>query len=111
MIVDDEPGLLEILERALRRGGYEVTTHGSGADAVLDMVDGRLPDVLVTDVRMPMVGGVELLDYVRDRHPTLPVIVITGHRTTSSMRGVPVLEKPFAMSTLIEQIERVAPRA
>lgn len=77
------------------------------------MVDGRLPDVLVTDVRMPMVGGVELLDYVRDRHPTLPLgIVITGHRTTSSMRGVPVLKKPFAMSTLIERnIERVAPRA
>lgn len=105
MIVDDEPGLLEILERALRRGGYDVVTHGSGADAVLDMVDGRLPDVLVTDVLMPMVGGVELLDYVRGRHPELPVIVMTGHR--GHHLDVPVLEKPFQMATLIEQIERL----
>lgn len=106
MIVDDEPGLLEILERALRRGGYEVVSHGSGADAVLELADGRLPDVLVTDVLMPMVGGVELLDYVRGRHPTLPVIVMTGHRGHRAL-DVPVLEKPFAMTTLIEQIERL----
>jgi signal transduction histidine kinase/FixJ family two-component response regulator len=77
LIVDDEPTVLTFCTRALARMGYEVQGASSGADA-LNLLKTGLYQVLVTDIAMPGMTGIELLDVARQLQPDLAVIVITG---------------------------------
>lgn len=76
LIVDDEPDMLDFLERVLRRR-YAVT-RSRGAEEALTRLGGETYDVLVTDQKMPRVSGIELLERIRDSHPRLVKVMITG---------------------------------
>jgi len=80
LIVDDDVALLEALPEALRlrMGGVTVETADSAA-AALDRIADRDYDAIVTDIRMPGMDGLELLDEIRTRKPDTPTLVITGH--------------------------------
>jgi two-component system sensor histidine kinase/response regulator len=80
LIVDDDVGLLEALPEALRlrMGGVTVETADSAA-AALDRIADRDYDAIVTDIRMPGMDGLELLDEIRTRKPDTPTLIITGH--------------------------------
>jgi CheY-like chemotaxis protein len=77
LVVDDEPALREIASELLAGAGYEVVTAADGIDA-LRLLAEPLPDVVITDVRMPRMSGWELLAVVRQRFPQLPVIAVSA---------------------------------
>ena len=77
LIVDDESAIREVVSSALTEDGYDVLTAEDGFDA-LRLLSEPLPDVMITDLNMPRMSGVELLQVVRHQFPQLPVIVISG---------------------------------
>jgi DNA-binding NtrC family response regulator len=80
LIVDDDLALLEALPQALRlrMGGVTVETADSAA-AALDLIADKEFDAIVTDIKMPGMDGLELLDEIRTRRPDTPTLIITGH--------------------------------
>ncbi len=83
LIVDDEKIALRNLEHILKKQGYEVTTSQSGARA-LQLLDEREFDLLLTDLKMPKVDGLQVLKRARELHPDTEVIMITGYATVDS---------------------------
>lgn len=77
LIVDDEPSLLFVGKSLLESQGYEVHTGGDGFEG-LSALKQSLPDLIISDLRMPNMSGFEFLSVVRRRFPTIPVIVISG---------------------------------
>jgi DNA-binding NtrC family response regulator len=83
VIVDDEPRMAAVVRMALERDGYECEPCDGGA-AALAAIEARGADVVVSDLRMPDMDGIELLRRVRAAHPTLPVILLTAHGSVPS---------------------------
>jgi two-component system nitrogen regulation response regulator GlnG len=82
-VVDDDRSIRWVLETALKREGYRVTSF-STADGILDLLNKEVPNVLLTDIRMPGKSGIELLVDIQQRFPDLPVIVMTAHSDMDS---------------------------
>jgi len=76
-IVDDDSSIRWVLERALTGAGLSCTTFESGNE-VLDALTTKTPDVLLSDIRMPGMDGLALLKQIKQRHPMLPVIIMTA---------------------------------
>ena len=83
LIVDDEMNIRRVLAAMLKRDGYEVTTAADGEQA-LAVLQKTPVHVVVTDLVMPKVGGMELLKRVGADYPDVPVILITAHGTVDS---------------------------
>jgi DNA-binding NtrC family response regulator len=81
LLVDDEAEFVSTLAERLELRGYQVRTAGSG-EAALEALQQALPQVVVLDVRMPGMDGLEALDTIRARYPDLPVIMLTGYGST-----------------------------
>src|SRR4051794_4441840 len=77
LVVDDDAEMRKMLAMVLRVGGYQVDTADGGEQALL-LSAGAMPDVVVTDLHMPGMDGVELLRKLRAIVPDLPVIVLTA---------------------------------
>lgn len=77
LIVDDERSMRDFLKILLEKEGHKVHTVESG-DKALGFLDGQTVDVIVTDIRMPGISGIELLETVKSRSPELPIIMITA---------------------------------
>src|SRR4051795_6632733 len=105
LVVDDDPQLREALTRALQLDGYDVSTANNGAQA-LDAVSNRRPDLMVLDVMMPYVGGLDVCRTLRERRDRLPILVLTardevGDRVAGLDAGADdYLTKPFALDEL-----------
>ncbi len=80
LIVDDEDGMRRLLGRVLSRQGYETSTVASGAEA-LRMVASERFDLVVTDIKMPEMDGLQLLEELKAYEPSLPIIVMTAYGT------------------------------
>ena len=112
LIVDDEPSVLDVLAVLLTDEGHTVQTAENGRVA-LDLLADDLPDLLITDVIMPVFDGWALLTYIREHNPALPVIVISAvapkarRRDLFSADHIVFLRKPFALETLLTSVERV----
>ena len=83
LIADDEPSIRKVLAAHLHRLGYEVVTVEDGRQ-VLDRVQQELFQLVITDLKMPRVDGMEVLAWTREHQPGLPVILITAHGTIDS---------------------------
>src|SRR3712207_1437114 len=83
LVVDDEANLRKVLAAMLRREGYDVTVAVDGEQGLAE-ISRNGADVVVTDLVMPKVGGMELLRTVNGTHPDVPVIIITAHGTVDS---------------------------
>ena len=77
LVIDDDLGILELLEKLLTREGYQVVTADNGREGIA-AIPSVCPDLVLLDVQMPGVGGFETLGKIREDHPDLPVIMITG---------------------------------
>ena len=77
LIVDDEPVIREVVSDILALEGFEVLTAQDGLDA-LDRLVQPLPDVIISDLKMPRMSGFEFLAVVRERFPGVPVIAMSG---------------------------------
>jgi DNA-binding NtrC family response regulator len=80
LIVDDEDGMRRLLSRVLTREGYETSAVANGAEA-LRLVASERFDLVVTDIKMPEMDGLELLAELKEYEPSLPIIVITAYGT------------------------------
>lgn len=79
MIIDDEPGVLDILGETLGKDGYEIIPSPD-AESALDVIrQGTEVDLVITDNLLPGMQGAELLDELRHHLPSVPVIMVTGH--------------------------------
>ena len=110
-IVDDDGAIRWVLERALSQAGYATESFGA-AEEVLERVDGELPDAVVSDIRMPGRNGLELLSTLADRHPELPVIIMTAHSDLDSAVAAyqsgafEYLPKPFDVDDAVATVRR-----
>lgn len=106
LLVDDEPGILKILTIQLKHGGYEVLSTTSGAEAV-EMVRDKRPDLVLLDVLMPGMSGLEVLDAIR-AFSQVPVIVFTANPRIAEIAGSmgvsDCIPKPFDPEKLTERI-------
>ena len=106
LLVDDDEALGRYLARALTRGGFEVT-HELDSGGALQRIETESWDLLITDIELPGMTGLELLDRVRQRLPDLPVAVLTGHPTVdyavSALRNsaAEFLQKPIVGADLV----------
>ena len=78
LIVDDEEGILKVLGITLADSGYEVLTASSGEEA-LGIFKDACPPIVLTDIKMPGMDGIELLRRIKEEEPDAEVIMITGH--------------------------------
>ncbi|HEX3773975.1 MAG TPA: EAL domain-containing protein [Polyangiaceae bacterium] len=83
LVVDDDPDVLRGVCRLLRSQGYSVTSTGNGAEAAR-LVHGRSFDVIVSDIKMPGMDGIQLLREVRERDLHVPVVLVTGEPAVST---------------------------
>ena len=77
LVVDDDPGTVELLQEFLQGKGYEVLTAGNGAWALRKVKEER-PHVILLDIQMPKMDGLEVLRQVKALDPTVSVIMVTG---------------------------------
>src|SRR5690606_7210763 len=111
LIVDDDPALLRLLSLRLRQEGHEPVEATSGEQA-LARLDQALPQLLITDLRMAGMDGLQLFGAVHRRWPLLPVLMLTAHGTIPDAvealrRGVfGYLPKPFEAQDLMKEVER-----
>ena len=111
LIVDDEPSIRMVLRAHLTRSGYDVTATENGAEAIA-MLRNEDYHLVVSDLRMPIVGGMELLNHCNETYPGLPVILITAHGTVDSAveaikKGAQdYVTKPFDSDELMPIIEK-----
>jgi two-component system nitrogen regulation response regulator GlnG len=112
-VVDDDASIRWVLERALRQAGMQ-TRSFEQADAALAALRQGMPDVLVTDIRMPGRSGLEMLEEIRASRPRLPVIVMTAHSDLESAVAAyqggafEYLPKPFDIDQAVELVRRAA---
>jgi two-component system nitrogen regulation response regulator GlnG len=110
-IVDDDRSIRWVIEKALSREGIAFSSFSSAQEA-LDALAGSAPEVLVSDVRMPGMSGLELLQTVKKRHPAVPVIVMTAYSDLDSAVAAfqggayEYLPKPFDVDQAVELIRR-----
>jgi FixJ family two-component response regulator len=115
IVVDDDPSVCKALGRLLRTSRMDVQTYASGA-ALLFALEGRRPDCLVLDIRMPVMTGPELQQRLLDQGLDIPVVFITAHAedavTEFQLRstGVEILHKPFDDQALLDAIYRAMER-
>ena len=116
LLVEDEPPLLRLAERALRRAGWQVTA-AEDAESALTLVEGGLrPAMLVSDVVMPGLDGAALSQRLRRRFPGLPVLLVSGYAPSLVDGGLPgevsrFLAKPYAPAELVRSVAEIAPVA
>ncbi|MCM3926445.1 response regulator transcription factor [Frankia sp. AiPs1] len=116
LVVDDDAAVRESLERSLRFEGYEVTTAVDGADA-LDAVGRHQPDIVVLDVMMPRIDGLETCRQLRARGDDVPVLMLTARDGLADrVSGLDVgaddyLVKPFALEELFARLRALTRRA
>ena len=110
-IVDDDRSIRWVFEKALSREGISYSSFESAQDALSALADGP-PQVLVSDIRMPGPSGIELLQRVKERHPAVPVIVMTAYSdldsAVSAFQGgaYEYLPKPFDVDQAVDLIRR-----
>jgi two-component system, NtrC family, nitrogen regulation response regulator GlnG len=110
-IVDDDRSIRWVIEKALSREGIAFNSFSSAQDA-LEALSGGSPEVLVSDIRMPGLSGLELLNAVKQRHPGVPVIVMTAYSDLDSAVAAfqggayEYLPKPFDVDQAVDLIRR-----
>lgn len=110
-IVDDDSAIRWVLERALTGAGLRCATFENG-QAVLTAMSAQTPDVLLSDIRMPGMDGLALLQQIKVRHPLLPVIIMTAHSdldaaVSAYQQGAfDYLPKPFDIDEAVALVER-----
>jgi len=108
MIVDDEERFLNTTKTLLEKKGIQTFIASNGADA-MNLLDTEHIDVVILDVKMPGLDGIEALRVIKKRHPLVEVIMLTGHASAeSAVEGLSLgafdyLMKPCDVSTLVEK--------
>jgi DNA-binding NtrC family response regulator len=113
LVVDDEEELVSALVERLNLRGFEACGLTSGKEA-LEYLDGGDCDVVLLDVKMPGLGGLEVIRRIKDRRPRLQVVLLTGHGSLKSVEdgmalgAFDYLMKPVKIDSLVRVLEQAA---
>ena len=111
LIVDDEPDTVTILRDRLEMDHYEVITASSG-NAALEQIDRELPDLILLDIQMPGMDGLETLAQIHQKYPGLLVTMLTAHGSiqraveATKLGAYDFLEKPFKSEHIKEKVDQ-----
>lgn len=114
LLVDDQPLCLQQLHEVVASAGHECVSAASATDAV-SSCDASLPRVVVTDLAMPNLDGHGLARWLKDRFPSVPIILVTGEMLDSGTRAAfgetftAVFSKPVDIESLLERLGRLMP--
>jgi len=103
-IVDDEPGIRSLAARVLERKGYAVQAFATPVDA---LAAAGPVDLLLVDLILPDMNGRELAEKLRERHPDLPVVLMSGYLPRADLTPPPpssFLQKPMAMGDVLKVV-------
>ena len=125
LIIDDEKDVRVVLKEVLRRAGHDVTLAANGREG-LEKLAAEGADVVVTDVIMPGINGVAMVQQIREAHPDMPIIVISGGGNVAPMDYEPgaistsaylasatiaganrTLTKPFERQALVDAVQEL----
>ncbi len=111
LIVDDEPDILSTLKDVLEDEGYRTIGVTTGEEA-LSFIERELPDIVILDVWLEGIDGIEVLGQIKEKHPDIPVLIISGHGTIeTAIKAVKLgaydfIEKPIDLDRLLLRIEK-----
>ncbi len=111
LIIDDEPEICKNVTEFLFDAGYAASYALNGPDG-LARIKKDLPSLVILDVGMPGMDGIEVMRFLHEQFPTLPVIVLTGHKDTETAKKMAALgaaeylTKPIHLETLRDQFIR-----
>ena len=109
LIVDDEPSILQSLSGILSDEGFETATATNGYEA-LQHIENEVPDLVLLDIWMPGIDGLETLQEIRKKNPQVQVVMITGHGTietavqATKFGAFDFIEKPLSIEKVIVAI-------
>src|ERR671912_515979 len=115
LVIDDDPGVRESMERMLRTAGYTVQSAPTGEDG-FEIARGGLFDVILSDMRMPGISGIDVLRKLRDVRVDAAFIVMTGFGTVDTaveamkLGAVDFVQKPFFRDELLMRVRSAADR-
>ena len=112
LVVDDEPGMLETLNDVLQAQGYEVYTANSGAAAILVIAAATCLSVVLMDIKMPGVNGVEAMQRMRALAPDVPVVLMTANMSdalavTAKRNATAVVQKPLDLDRVLPMLRAI----
>lgn len=114
ILVDDEVPFVETMSKRLVKRGLKVTSANSGEDALVKLGQDSKVDVIILDVKMPGMDGLETLQEIKKQHPLKEVIMLTGHATIESaidgmkLGAFDYLMKPCDIDLLISKVNEAA---
>lgn len=106
LLVDDDSSIRWVLSKALSNAGFKVIAADNGQSA-LELIEKQMPKVMITDVQMPGMSGLELMETTKNRYPNLPVIIITANADTQmaveshQIGAFDYLPKPFDLNQAV----------
>jgi CheY-like chemotaxis protein len=103
LVVDDEPSILRMIGRVLLETGCQLYTAGSAEDA-MELVDSAEPDLVIADIRLPGMSGVDLASEIKRDRPETPVLLISAYREPDDHSADGFLGKPFDNEELVDRV-------
>ena len=121
LIIEDDPDIMRLLNRTLSGAGYQVV-HAFGGEDALRKVQANVPDLVLTDLAMPQMSGVQVIQMLKQNPDTahIPVIAVTAHmwdgiaQSAGQAGADGFINKPFSSKTLLQEVAAylsAAPRA
>ena len=111
LVVDDEPHILRLMKLFLERAGYQVT-YGLNGKRALDQIHNKAPDVVIADIEMPIMGGVELSEHLIQYFSELQILIILMTTRINvdidlwarHYPNIELMEKPLSMRRLVSRL-------
>ncbi|OGQ96001.1 MAG: hypothetical protein A2521_14465 [Deltaproteobacteria bacterium RIFOXYD12_FULL_57_12] len=110
LLIDDEDDFRELAEKRLKKRGFAVCTAAGCQEAMACLDSSCPPDVVILDLNMPKVNGLQCLHYIKEKQPQVPVIMLTGHASVDTgVEGIRLgafdyCLKPIELEELLEKI-------
>lgn len=104
LVIDDDEKIRLVFERFLKKQGYAVTCAEDGKEGLRSM-DEETPHLVITDIMMPNADGLEVALSMREKHPDIPVIAISGGAKSMSMDFLPLIRKFGACNVFYKPVE------
>ena len=115
LVIDDEPRMIRVIGEILNKAGHEVVTAESGDEGIACIAKHAI-DLVITDIIMPEKEGIETIGEIKQDHPDLPIIAISGGslkgagsylETAAALGAAATLEKPFHSFELLQVVDEV----